>query len=544
MSDISITISSDPTQAIQGINKVKDTAKGLVDTSNQVNKAIESTSISVSQATKSSGQDVISVAGSIGKTIKDVTSDASKISSAFGSSVPAIGKIGGALQSIVKGPMGLVLAGVTGIVTMIHKMLDEVEARAGRLKAAAEGKTSRAYDALMAGRSEYAEQLKILDQVKQINSMARETGLSTHELADFRRLASQIGISERDVTARGIRSDAIGRAEAQMQYSRRVYSQEEYNDYLEALTSQFRLAVENADLPDKVKSELKGMSVFSAADALSFRSRPDYGPTMRDVPDMISNGLYDLTSNKFGLPVIGKPSTDQERKAYEELYSILKPLAEVRKTYNVDPMLGRTQEAVNAELFKSIQEGVKERQEAKENGHTVGGYSWRDMDRDAVAAEKKRLEEQARRTAAGAAIIDGMEQEIKIQELINQDKKREADQLKARFRMEEALGRELTEAERETSDRFSGMLYDLRNPAAAEESGLAPAFKMRNPENTVPLDRLQRIGANYGNIGAVMSPERMAMQRQVSLQEQIHSVLKDIDNKVSSRELIESVMRF
>ena len=544
MSDISITISSDPTQAIQGINKVKDTAKGLVDTSNQVNKAIESTSISVSQATKSSGQDVISVAGSIGKTIKDVTSDASKISGAFGSSVPAIGRIGGALQSIVKGPMGLVLAGVTGIVTMIHKMLDEVEVRAGRLKAAAEGKTSRAYDALMAGRSEYAEQLKILDQVKQINSMARETGLSIHELADFRRLASQIGISERDVTARGIRSDAIGRAEAQMQYSRRVYSQEEYNDYLESLTSQFRLAVENADLPDKVKSELKGMSVFSAADALSFRSRPEYGSNARDIPDMISNGLYNLTSNKIGLPVIGKPSTDRERKAYEELYSILKPLAEVRKTYNIDPMLGRTQEAVNAELFKSIQEGVKERQDAQKNGHIFGGYSWRDMDRDAVAAEKKQLEEQARRTAAGTAILDGMEQEIKIQELINQGKKREADQLKARFRMQETVGRELTEEEREISDRFSGMLYDLRNPAEAEKSGLASAFKMRNPEHMFPLDRLQRIGALSSNTGAVMSPERMVMQRQVSIQEQIHTVLKDIDNKVSSRDLIQSAMRF
>ena len=108
--------------------------------------------------------------------------------------------------------------------------------------------------------------------------------------------------------------------------------------------------------------------------------------------------------------------------------------------------------------------------------------------------------------------------------------------------MEEALGRELTEAEREASDSFSGRLYDLRHPEAAQESLLAPAFKMRNQENIVPLDRLQRIGAMAGN--AVASPERLAMQRQVSLQEQIHTILKDIDNKVSSRELIESVMRF
>lgn len=527
MADISITITADPSQAVQGINKVKSTAEDLAKTSKKIDNAIESTSISITQATKRSGQEVISVTGGVGKAIKDITLDASKISGAFGNSIPAVGKLGSALQSVVKGPLGLVIAGVSGIVAMIHKMLDEVEARASRLKAGAEGKTSRAYDALMQGRTEYAEQLKILDQVKQINALARETGLSTHELADFRRLASQIGISERDVGARGIRSGAIGRAEAQMQYSRRVYSQEEYNDYLAALTDQFRLAVDSADLPDKVKSELKGMSVFSAADTLSFRSRPDYGPTMRDIPDMLSNSLYSFTSNKLGLPVIGKPSTDQERKAYEELYNILKPLAEVRKTYNVDPMLGRTQEALNAELFKSIQEGVKERQEAAKGGYSGGTYTWRDMDRDALAAEKRRLEEEKRRTDAGTAILTRMDQEIQIQELINQGKKKEAEQLQARFRMEDALDRELTEAEREATDARSGRLYDLHNPIEPDLTAPAAAASWRDRQRdfTMPLDRLQQIGANMINpVG--LQQENMKLDRQISIQEEIRNILR------------------
>jgi hypothetical protein len=247
---------------------------------------------------------------------------------------------------------------------------------------------------------------------------------------------------------------------------------------------------------------------------------------MADVPDMISNSMYSLTNNKLGLPVIGKPSTDQERKAYEELYSILKPLAEVRKTYNVDPMLGRNQAAVNEELFKSIQEGVKERQDAQKSGSTSGTYTWRDMDRDALAAEKRRLEEEKRRTDAGAALLTRMDQEIQIQELINQGKKKEAEQLQARFRMEDALDRELTEAERASTDALSGRLYDMRNPAEPDLTAPAAAAR-RAPqrEYTLPLDRLQRIGANVLNpVGT--QQENMKLDRQISIQEEIRNILR------------------
>ena len=544
MADISITITADPNQAIQGIDKVKNASKELVDTSTQVNKALESNSISVSRQAETSATEVISVAGKIGNAIKGVTTDATKISGALGSSIPAVGKLGSAIQSVAKGPLGLLIAGVTSVVALINKMLDEVEARTARLQAAAAGKTSRAYDALMEGRKEYAEQLKILDQVKQINALARESGLSTNELASFRRLASQIGISERDVQARGINPNVMGRAEAQMQHYRSFYSQEEYNNYINSLTDQFKMAIDKANISDKAKKELRGMSIFSAADVLSRRSRPEYGSPIRDVPDVISNSLHSITSplGKLGLPVLGNPSTDEERKAYEELYNILKPLAEVRKSYNADPMLGRTQEAINDELFRDIQAGVRERQDATKKGSGTGtwtggsrGYTWRDMDRDALAAAKKELEERERRAAAGEAITAGMKQEIEIQGLINDGKKREAAILKDVIRMEETLGRSLTAQEKESIEGLSGHLYDLRNIEPMKEP--AP-IKIRGQEYSVPLDRLQRIGANVST--PVASAERMALDKQVSLQQNILDVLKGnlpgLNSAASSRD--------
>ena len=525
MADISITITADPNQAIQGINEVKKASKGLVDTTNEVNKALESNSISVSRQAETSATKVISVAGEIGNAIKGITTDATKISGALGTSIPAVGKLGSAIQSVAKGPLGLLVAGVTSVVAIINKMLDEVEARTTRLQAAAAGKTSRAFDALMEGRKEYAEQLKILDQVKQINALARESGLSTNELASFRRLASQIGISERDVKARGINPDVMGRAEAQMQHYRSFYSQEEYNNYINSLTDQFKMAIDKANISDKAKKELRGMSIFSAADVLSRRSRPEYGSPIRDVPDVISNSLHSVTSplGKLGLPVLGTPSTDEERKAYEELYNILKPLEEVRKSYNADPMLGRTQEAINDELFRDIQAGVRERQDRTGTG--LGGgrgtYTWRDMDRDALAVAQKELEERERRTAAGEAITAGVKQEIEIQGLINDGKKREAAILKDVIRMEDALGRSLTAQEKENIEGLSGHLYDLRNIEPMKEP---TPIKIRGQEYSMPLDRLQRIGANVST--PVASAEKMALDKQVSLQQNILDVLK------------------
>jgi hypothetical protein len=71
-------------------------------------------------------------------------------------------------------------------------------------------------------------------------------------------------------------------------------------------------------------------------------------------------------------------------------------------------------------------------------------------------------------------------------------------------------------------------LYDLQHPIEPElapESAAAPArTRARTQQWSLPLDRLQQIGANVRNPSA--NPDRVVWDRQLSVQENIYHLLQ------------------
>ena len=284
MSDISITITSDPSQAIQGIKQVQKAGDELAQTSKQVSQAATGDAtaavnqvLSVGRTARREFEQTGTAVNAIGTGIKTAANEAAKVSGALGSAVPVVGKLGSAIASAITGPVGAITAAVGLAITGITKMIADVESRVQRLRASAGVQSSSAYDALMQGRADYASQLQTLAQVKEINKLAKESALTANELAAFRGLASQIGIAESDVTARGIKSGRLGAAERTLHQQRRFYSDQEYQNYINEFSTQLRAAINESDLSDAVKNTLLKGSTQDAVNTIVSRARSGSG---------------------------------------------------------------------------------------------------------------------------------------------------------------------------------------------------------------------------------------------------------------------------
>lgn len=514
MADISITITSDPTQAVTDINKVKKAADDLATTSKKVaeSSAADNTQavnqvLTVSRQAQQAVSQTGTAVGAVSSGIKQAAGDASKVAGAFGSAVPVVGRLGSAIASAITGPIGAISAVIGLAIAGINKMLADAEDRVNRLKMQAGTQANSAYDRLMQGRTQYAQDLQTLEQVKQIQSVASQSALSASELAQFRQLAAQIGIEERYVGARGIRTGQIEQAEHTLNQQRRFYADQDYQDYLDAMSKQLRAAVQSSDLEDAVKKQFSSMGVLGLADEITRRAQRGAGWT-----------------------------TD-EYKAYQELYAMVKPLNEVRASYNRDAMLGRSQADLNAAALASITgahaasaSGAADKSSG--GAASPGTLAWhKEQSKKAQAAMEAERKEQERRTAAAAGLTEKLEQEIQIQQLINDGRQREADILRQRISLEAALGRQLTSAEQASIEQLAGTLYDLRHP---QDPDLAPAdpnapqsaarSRARTQTATVPLDRYQRIGGNVTN--PATSPEKFTLDRQLTVQEEIRNMLR------------------
>lgn len=528
MSDISITITSDPTQAVTDINKVKKAADDLATTSKKVaeSSAADNTQainqvLTVSRQAQQAVSQTGTAVGAVSTGIKQAANDAAKVSGAFGQAVPVIGRLGSAIASAITGPIGAISAAIGLAIAGIQKMIADAEDRVNRLKMQAGTQANSAYDKLIQGRTQYAEDLKTLEQIKQIQSVASQSALSASELAQFRQLAAQLGIEERYVGERGIRSGKIAEAEKSLNHYRAFYADQDYQDYQAAVFKQLQAAIESSDLNSAQKKSLAGQSVFSLAETITSRAQSGAGWT-----------------------------TD-EYKAWQDLYAIVKPFNEVRASYNRDAMLGRSQADLNAAAVASITGAHPQTPDAASGGSAgapkPGTWAWqKEQDKKAMAAAEADRKEQKRRNAAAADLTEKLQQEIEIQTMINDGRQREADILRQRISLESALGRQLTTAEQASIEQLAGTLYDLRHP---QEPDLAPAdpgapespARARTRARTqaaLPLDRLQRLGANVTN--AVSSPEKLTLDRQLSVQEDIRNILR----QSASQTYQETVMRF
>ena len=528
MSDISITITSDPTQAVTDINKVKKAADDLATTSKKVaeSSAADNTQainqvLTVSRQAQQAVSQTGTAVGAVSTGIKQAANDAAKVSGAFGQAVPVIGRLGSAIASAITGPIGAISAAIGLAIAGIQKMISYAEDRVNRLKMQAGTQSNSAYDKLIQGRTQYAEDLKTLEQIKQIQSVASQSALSASELAQFRQLAAQLGIEERYVGERGIRSGKIAEAEKSLNHYRAFYADQDYQQYLEAAYADLQKRIDASKINDEMKTPLKRMSLFEAVDAISSRARRGAG-----------NDL-------------------DEYKAYQELYPVVKQIAEVRASYNRDAMLGRSQADLNAAAVASITGAHPQTPDAASGGSAgapkPGTWAWqKEQDKKAMAAAEAERKEQERRNAAAAGLTEKLQQEIEIQTMINDGRQREADILRQRISLESALGRQLTTAEQASIEQLAGTLYDLRHP---QEPDLAPAdpgapespARARTRARTqaaLPLDHLQRLGANVTN--AVSSPEKLTLDRQLSVQEDIRNILR----QSASQTYQETVMRF
>ena len=145
------------------------------------------------------------------------------------------------------------------------------------------------------------------------------------------------------------------------------------------------------------------------------------------------------------------------------------------------------------------------------------------------SAAKQAQKEEDQRAAAAARLNQGLERQIELQQLVNEDKQKEAFVLRNRLQMEDALGRALTEAEAAENERLAATLYDLQHPAApspepepaasgSSNRAVRPRVGGRIASSSVAhLDRLQRIGANVST--AAVSPEKVVLDEQLKVQE-------------------------
>ena len=515
MSDISITVTADPQQAIRGLEQVRKEADRLADSQRKVQEAADAASTdainSVSSVSSKVAQSITQTGtglGSISSGIKAAGVEAGKVAGAFGKSIPVIGQLGSAIGSALTGPVAAVSAAIGLAIAGINKMIQDAEDRVQRLKLSVGTQANTAYDRLMQGRSQYAADLQTLSQVKQINALAKESALSASDLAAFRQLASQIGVAERDVTARGIKQGRLADAERTLKQQRAFYARQDYDEFIEATTKQLTLAIKDSGLPDAVKKQLAGKSALSLADTITQRAQSGAGWTL------------------------------DEYKAWQDLYGIAKQINEVRASYNTDFMLGRSQTDLNAAAVASItgkySQSARGAADSSSGGSaSPGTLAWqKEQDKLAMKAAEAEKKDRERRESAAANLNAKLEEEIQIQQLINDGKQKEAFILRNRISLENAYGRALTDAEAAENARLASTLYDLQHPAGPSPEPWAGAAagtperavaRSRTAAASANLDRLQRIGANAARAAAANTPEKIVMDKQLNVQEQMNA---------------------
>ena len=524
MSDISISITSDPQQAINGIIEVRKEADKLVETQRKVQAASDAAATdatnSVSSVSREVAQGISEVGsglGSISSGIKSAGTEASKMSNAFGKSIPVIGQLGSAISAALTGPVAAVSAAIGIAIAGINKMIAEMEARVQRLKASAGTQASTAYDTLLQGRAQYAQDLQTLEQVRKIQSIARQSGLDDAQLKQFKRLAAQVGIDARDVGARGIRGDAIDAAAKKLTESRRFYAEQEFQEYQGAVLNQLFQEITSSNLDTSVKNEL-----------------------------LAKKNLGDIAASITSRARRGAGWSLDEYQAYQDLYGIVKQYNEVQESYKRDKMLGRSQADLNAAAVASITAAQSASAAGSASGSGGSGaaepgtLAWaKEQTKKELAALQKEQDEQQRRTDAAERLTEGLERQIRIQQLITDGKEKEAFILRNRLSMEDAYGRTLTEAEAADNARLAATLYDLQHPVipqaepGAEDANFATRAHTRaaSASAAAHLDRLQQIGANVA--ASVISPEKRTLDRSLSVQEDIRNMLRVIESKSS-----------
>jgi len=512
MSDISITISADPTKAIDGIKQTEQAAKGLQDASNRMAQQSDAAAtnamnqvITVSNQARQSLEQASGAVASVGSEIKTAAGEAAKVSGAFGEAVPVVGKLGSAIAAAVTGPLGAITATVGLAIAAIKKMIADVEDRLAVMRASAGSQANSAYDRLMQSRDKYAADLRTVEQVKEIDAIAQKTALTAQQLAQFRQLASQVGIDESYVTFRGIRGDALQRAEHSLNQQRTFWRDQEYTDFLTASGRELGMSIQESNLSDAWKQKLKGRGVLDLADTIIAQANRGSGSTM------------------------------DEYKSWQDLASIARRIVEVREMHNRNDLGDRSQAEINSAIVEGIKAATA--QDTASSGAGAGSSGSPKPGTLAWAKEQDRIaqqeaEAQQRREDAGAKLTAKLEQEVQIQQMIVDGKAREADILRQRISVEAALGRKLTSAEEASIEQLAGTLYDLRHPQdpllAPEPNAPQSVARSRGhlQSYTMPLDRLQRIGANVAN--PVASAEKVTMDRQLSVQESIRDTCRQI----------------
>ena len=501
-SDISITITADPNQAVKDIQKVVTAEKELGKAAKEANAAASDSTGGISRmadtASRSLGK-TSTATDALSRNLKKAGQDAAGITSAFGDSIPIVGKLGSAISAVIAGPLGIISAAIAAAGMAIQKIMADAEARVARLKASAEARSSAAYDRLMQGGADYRAQLDTLSQVRELNELAKKSDLTANEQAALRGLSGQLGIDAKYISARGVNPYELDRAEARIRRDRMSAADAEYQQYLDSMDRTLRATIKSSGLNDVTKRRLDQMSLFEQVDAIRSRAQSGAGYSQEEI------------------------------QAYQSLYGMVKQFDEVRSSYNADAMLGRTRAQLNSEALSGVKSGVQSRLDAAAEAQRLADRieKERQAQLDAIArANKEESDAASRRREAYEKQLRGLEKELQIQQLNSEGKQREAYLLRQRLEAEERFGGPLSEAMEANLDALSGRLYDLQHPEAAADPLLAPApaSGQARAANALRLDRLQRIGANVTN--PVASPEKLTLDKQLSVQEQIRDLLQ------------------
>lgn len=514
MSDISITITADPNQAIQAIDAVK---KKTVELSVEAKKVAQETSgagagatqhvLTATEVTNALLSKTITQAGDLGGEVRTVAKAASSVSGAFGESIPIIGKLGGSLQAVLTGPIGAITAAITGAIMLLKKMSDSIQELREKSANIANATAKSAMDDLNRGREEYKQQLELIKQIRQISEQATTTPLTQAETKQLSALAVRARISPAAVTSSGIDTSVIDAAAQQIRLDRETAARDEYYDYVNKIDKVLIKAITDSDLRDSAKKNLQSLSAYDKFLQLENAVRTGAG------------------------------ANTKEQAEYARLFELIKPLGEVRETYRIDPLLGRNQAELDRARSEEIAGGMTDRQRVEDENRRAADAAAREAQALAEAAEREKQaaeKEAQRRQEAADKVIAGLNNQIEIQELINAGKKREAYILQQVIAQEQAIGQSLSAEQLATITETAGRLYDLRNPASADDPSLVPPPNIPRRENsyTMPLDRLQRIGANVAH--PVASAEKLTLDRQLAAQEAIKNDVRMIANSQHS----------
>lgn len=503
-SDISITITADPNQAVKDIQKVVTAEKELGKAAKEANAAASDASGGISRmadgAARSLGK-TRTASVDLSRDLKKAGRDAAGIASAFGESIPIVGKLGSAISAVIAGPLGIISAAIAAAGMAIQKIMAEAEARVARLKASAEARSSAAYDRLMQGRADYRAQLDTLAQVRELNELAKKSGLTANEQAALRGLSGQLGIDSRYISARGVNPYELDRAEKRLQSSREYNARIEWDDYEREFTSSLKYAIKESGLDKYWKNDLANKSFVEQMELIS------------------------------GFAESGLGASAENIKAFQDLAGMVRQYEQVRQSYQTDAMLGRTQAQLNAEALSGVKSGVQGRLDAEAEAQRLADRIEKERRAQLDAIERANKEESdaaAERRKAYAKQIRGLEKELQIQSLNAEGRQREAYLLRQRLEAEDRFGGPLSEAMAANLDALSGRLYDLQHPESAADPLLAPAPASGRPHaaNALRLDRLQRIGANVTN--PVASPEKLTLDKSLAVQQSIDSKLTAI----------------